>query len=70
MEFITFLQNTMTTQTMFSVDYDLSAYDGKLEDGTLFNAPGPLTVRNDSFDLKDKETDLVIGGNSNCIKWG
>ena len=47
----------------FSVDYDLSAYDGKLEDGDTFTftVPSPLTVRNDSFDLKDKETDLVIG---------
>jgi len=47
----------------FSVDYDLSAYDGKLEDGDTFTftVPSPLTVRNESFDLKDKETDLVIG---------
>lgn len=47
----------------FSVEYDLSAYDGKLEDGDTFTftVPSPLTVRNDSFDLKDKETDLVIG---------
>ena len=47
----------------FSVEYDLSAYDGKLEDGDTFTftVPSPLTVRNESFDLKDKETDLVIG---------
>ncbi|WP_247929795.1 Cna B-type domain-containing protein [Streptococcus oralis] len=47
----------------FSVDYDLSAYDGKLEDGDTFTftVPSPLTVRNETFDLKDKETDLVIG---------
>lgn len=47
----------------FTVDYDLSAYDGKLEDGDTFNftVPSPLTVRNETFDLKDKETDLVIG---------
>ena len=47
----------------FTVDYDLSAYDGKLEDGDTFTftVPSPLTVRNESFDLKDKETDLVIG---------
>ena len=47
----------------FSVDYDLSAYDGKLEDGDTFTftVPSPLTVRNETFDLKDRETDLVIG---------
>ncbi|WP_438262937.1 Cna B-type domain-containing protein [Streptococcus oralis] len=47
----------------FVVDYDLSAYDGKLEDGDsfTFTVPSPLTVRNETFDLKDKETDLVIG---------
>lgn len=47
----------------FTVDYDLSAYDGKLEDGDTFTftVPNPLTVRNETFDLKDKETDLVIG---------
>ena len=47
----------------FTVDYDLSAYDGKLEDGDTFTftVPSPLTVRNETFDLKDKETDLVIG---------
>ena len=47
----------------FSVEDDLSAYDGKLEDGDTFTftVPSPLTVRNESFDLKDKETDLVIG---------
>lgn len=47
----------------FTVDYDLSAYDGKLEDGATFTftVPSPLTVRNETFDLKDKETDLVIG---------
>lgn len=47
----------------FTVDYDLSAYDGKLEDGDTFTftVPSPLTVRNEIFDLKDKETDLVIG---------
>ena len=41
----------------------MSAYDGKLEDGDTFpfTVPSPLTVRNESFDLKDKETDLVIG---------
>lgn len=46
----------------FTVDYDLSAYDGKLEDGDTFTftVPSPLTVRNETFDLKDKETDLVI----------
>ena len=47
----------------FTVDYDLSAYDGKLEDGDTFTftVTSPLTVRNETFDLKDKETDLVIG---------
>ncbi|MDO6344979.1 Cna B-type domain-containing protein [Streptococcus sp. GP0011] len=47
----------------FTVDYDLSAYDGKLEDGDTFTftVPSPLTVRNETFDLKDRETDLVIG---------
>ena len=42
----------------FTVDYDLSAYDGKLEDGDTFTftVPSPLTVRNETFDLKDKET--------------
>lgn len=47
----------------FTVDYDLSAYDGKLEDSDTFTftVPSPLTVRNETFDLKDKETDLVIG---------
>ena len=47
----------------FSVDYDLSAYDGKLEDGETFTftVPSPLTVRNESFDLNDNEPDLVIG---------
>lgn len=47
----------------FIVDYDLSAYDGKLEDGDTFTftVPGPLSVREETFDLKDKETDLVIG---------
>ena len=47
----------------FTVDYDLSAYDGKLEDGDTFTftVPSLLTVRNETFDLKDKETDLVIG---------
>ena len=47
----------------FVVDYDLSAYDGKLEDGDsfTFTVPSPLTVRNETFELKDKETDLVIG---------
>lgn len=47
----------------FSVDYDLSAYDGKLEDGDTFTftVPSPLTVRNESFDLNDNEPDLVIG---------
>lgn len=47
----------------FTVDYDLSAYDGRLEDGDTFTftVPSPLTVRNETFDLKDKETDLVIG---------
>ncbi|WP_061413655.1 Cna B-type domain-containing protein, partial [Streptococcus oralis] len=47
----------------FTVDYDLSAYDGQLEDGDTFTftVPSPLTVRNETFDLKDKETDLVIG---------
>ena len=41
----------------------MSAYDGKLEDGDTFTftVPSPLTVRNETFDLKDKETDLVIG---------
>ena len=47
----------------FSVDYDLSAYDGKLEDGDTFTftVPSSLTVRNESFDLNDNEPDLVIG---------
>ena len=47
----------------FSVEYDLSAYDGKLEDGDTFTftVPSPLTVRNESFDLNDNEPDLVIG---------
>ena len=47
----------------FVVDYDLSAYDGKLEDGDsfTFTVPSPLTVRDETFELKDKETDLVIG---------
>lgn len=47
----------------FTVDYDLSAYDGKLEDGDTFTftVPSPLTVRNESFDLNDNEPDLVIG---------
>ena len=47
----------------FIVDYDLSAYDGKLEDGDTFTftVPGPLSVKEETFDLKDKETDLVIG---------
>ena len=47
----------------FVVDYDLSAYDGKLEDGDSFSftVPSPLTVRDETFELKDKETDLVIG---------
>ena len=47
----------------FIVDYNLSAYDGKLEDGDTFTftVPSPLTVRNETFDLKDKETDLVVG---------
>ena len=47
----------------FIVDYDLSAYNGKLEDGDTFTftVPGPLSVREETFDLKDKETDLVIG---------
>ena len=47
----------------FSVDYDLSSYDGKLEDGDTFTftVPSPLTVRNESFDLNDNEPDLVIG---------
>ena len=47
----------------FIADYDLSAYDGKLEDGDTFTftVPGPLSVKEETFDLKDKETDLVIG---------
>ena len=47
----------------FIVDYNLSAYDGKLEDGDTFTftVPSPLTVRNETFNLKDKETDLVVG---------
>ena len=56
----------------FTVDYDLSAYDGKLEDGDTFTftVPSPLTVRNETFELKDRGNRSRYRRNSNCIKRG
>ncbi|WP_228274141.1 Cna B-type domain-containing protein [Streptococcus equi] len=47
----------------FESKFDLSKYDGKLNDGDYFTftVPAPITVANTNFELKDKETDLAIG---------
>ncbi|WP_410531031.1 Cna B-type domain-containing protein [Streptococcus sp. VEG1o] len=47
----------------FESSFDLSKYDGNLADGDYFTftIPEPITVDNTSFDLKDKETGVVVG---------
>ena len=47
----------------FATDFDLSQYDGNLNDGDTFTltVPAPLTVKAESFELKDKETNTAVG---------
>lgn len=51
-------QNQSYENYKFAADFDLSAYDGKLKDGDTFTftIPAPLSVRAETFELKDKET--------------
>ncbi|WP_270748108.1 Cna B-type domain-containing protein [Streptococcus halitosis] len=56
-------QNQSYENYKFAADFDLSAYDGKLQDGDTFTftIPAPLSVRAETFELKDKETDTAVG---------
>ena len=56
-------QNQSYENYKFATDFDLSAYDGKLKDGDTFTftIPAPLSVRAETFELKDKETDTAVG---------
>ena len=56
-------QNQSYENYKFAADFDLSAYDGKLKDGDTFTftIPAPLSVRSETFELKDKETDTAVG---------
>ena len=56
-------QNQAYENYKFATDFDLSAYDGKLNDGDTFTftIPAPLSVRAENFELKDKETDTAVG---------
>ena len=56
-------QNQAYENYKFAADFDLSAYDGKLNDGDTFTftVPAPLSVRAENFELKDKETDTAVG---------
>ncbi|AQP41303.1 cell wall surface anchor family protein,putative [Streptococcus gallolyticus subsp. gallolyticus DSM 16831] len=47
----------------YETTFDLSKYDGKLNDGDyfIFTVPAPITVENTSFDLEDKETGVAMG---------
>ena len=56
-------QNQAYENYKFAADFDLSAYDGKLNDGDTFTftIPAPLSVRAENFELKDKETDTAVG---------
>ena len=47
----------------FVANFDLSAYDGNLNDGDTFSftIPAPITVAGETFDLTDKETSTVVG---------
>ena len=47
----------------FETAFDLSKYDGKLNDGDYFTftVPAPITVENTNFELKDKETGVAVG---------
>ena len=56
-------QNQSYENYKFATDFDLSAYDGKLNDGDTFTftIPAPLSVRAETFELKDKETDTAVG---------
>ena len=56
-------QNQAYENYKFAADFDLSAYDGKLNDGDTFTftVPAPLSVRAETFELKDKETDTAVG---------
>ncbi|MCY7082333.1 Spy0128 family protein, partial [Streptococcus oralis] len=56
-------QNQSYENYKFAADFDLSAYDGKLKDGDTFTftIPAPLSVRAETFELKDKETDTAVG---------
>ena len=47
----------------FESKFDLSKYDGNLEDGDYFTftIPAPITVNNTSFDLIDKDTNIAVG---------
>ena len=56
-------QNQSYENYKFATDFDLSAYDGMLNDGDTFTftIPAPLSVRAETFELKDKETDTAVG---------
>lgn len=47
----------------FAVEFDLSAYDGKLADGDTFTftIPAPMTVGAKTFELKDGDTQTAVG---------
>ena len=46
----------------YMVDFDLSNYNGKLEEGDTFTftIPAPLTVENKTFDITDKSTGVAV----------
>lgn len=47
----------------YAVDFDLSAYDGNLKDGDriTLTIPSPVTVKDETFDVIDKETGRAFG---------
>lgn len=47
----------------YETNFDLSAYDGNLNDGDYFTftIPEPVTVTDTNFELKDEKTDVMVG---------
>lgn len=52
----------LNTEYKYAIDFDLSKYDGNLSDGDYFTftIPAPLTVKPETFDIADKETNTVV----------
>ncbi|EUB26910.1 pilin isopeptide linkage domain protein [Streptococcus sp. BS21] len=55
----------------YMVDFDLSNYNGKLEEGDTFTftIPAPLTVENKTFDITDKSTGVAVAS-ANVVSSG